>query len=426
MPPVDAIRSLAVRCRIPMISYNLPRGFLLFLLFISSPGISGDSTSKGVEIGISTSKFVGSESCQQCHAGIYAKYSKSSHALASTTNDKHVQYGPLTTEASVLDLAGENQLMRMSYDDIGLIVEELLRHGKHQNSEQKSNKQRVVEVHRPDLYIGARHGHNFLYWDDEKIIQMPIVTFKGEWAADLHRNSKEMPMSFTVEDVFEPTCAYCHFNYADYRIERIGADYRYNKNSIQTGVGCERCHGAGSQHIAEMNKNPGAENRHIVSLSDKKVEERINVCAQCHLASTPGDVLSLFDHGPLQAVETYLEIAADVQESVHANQAAVLPASKCFINAGGPVCADCHDAHSAKGHDPADDGKVCLSCHSSVHANVKDVSWLEKTCLDCHMPKQNWPQTFRLNGGRAISPRLTNHKIAVYPESVRLMIERQQ
>jgi DmsE family decaheme c-type cytochrome len=201
----------------------------------------------------------------------------------------------------------------------------------------------------------------------------------------------------TATYVGSDTCASCH--------EEVSKGFASNPHTKMalmhgnSGVTCENCHGAGSEHVAgggDVTKifNPA---KH----SSKEVDEK---CLGCHAGAHPD-----FDRSP----HAKANVSCIGCHSIHASkQEALLKAPQpqlCFqchadqrsqfnmpfhhkVNEGLVKCSDCHDPHGTFGNSnlktAADQSMICTKCHTDVrgpfvyeHAPVK-----AEGCLACHSP----------------------------------------
>jgi predicted CXXCH cytochrome family protein len=178
---------------------------------------------------------------------------------------------------------------------------------------------------------------------------------------------------------------------------------------VETGVGCEACHGPGGPHIDAATKRQPS--RSLVRLAKGTgAATSIATCASCHALR---EVLaSPFSSAPAHRYGEPLTVASDPLLSVPSNfefrdplfpdfrpatfqQEAVAFGQNGCATKGGMVCASCHDPH-AGGTVPAlaaaDGGdSICAPCHAPVvkagreHAG-RDPAAPGGRCLDCHMP----------------------------------------
>lgn len=131
----------------------------------------------------------------------------------------------------------------------------------------------------------------------------------------------------------------------------------------EDGVTCERCHGPGSQHVA----NPQAVKPVIDRSSD--------LCAECH------------------KTEDGLKVLAKDGFIIHAQQYSEVFQSKHLVL----ECSDCHDAHSGvvqlKKQNLALTRTQCANCHYESATYQKVAMHQSFACTSCHMPplvKSGW------------------------------------
>jgi predicted CXXCH cytochrome family protein len=194
----------------------------------------------------------------------------------------------------------------------------------------------------------------------------------------------------------------------------------------EINVGCESCHGPGSEHVAN-----GGRSRFIVNPRYLSAERSSVVCGRCHDrrqgfgGPTVGYTQAVSEAGTLAApgisrhelITTYTDpikkgptmrgpgLEDNIwPDDVHSNkphqQYSDFLKSKMYRNDRLLVtCSDCHDMHGGTPnprwliHDPNDQGSpLCQRCHSvdvlshmetKLNARMKG---LQTRCIDCHMP----------------------------------------
>ncbi len=196
-------------------------------------------------------------------------------------------------------------------------------------------------------------------------------------------------------------CLNCHVGRTE--TKSGGGELFASPPFVETGLGCERCHGPGAEHIAKhREQRPTPET--IVNPRRLSPAARESVCYQCHLHGRerilqpgrwendfrPGDLVSdiwlvLVDErpprqGPARAV----------------SQSEQIVASRCAQASQGAFgCISCHDPHGI----PAPEERVdfyrqkCLDCHSegtkgcALPDSERRAQSPLDSCIDCHMPR---------------------------------------
>lgn len=194
-------------------------------------------------------------------------------------------------------------------------------------------------------------------------------------------------------------CLSCHTG----RIEQTAeVDGKSHLAIVEASIGCERCHGAGSNHI----------DYHDAKLASIKVDpiqnpanfspaERDAVCYQCHLSASarvplPGKHSWDFQAGmKLSEVWAILDYSTDISNSQRTrsvNHVQQMRDSRCFKQSGDRMsCTTCHDPHQV----PQAQSQIeyyrqkCINCHKlSDCTESNDLrSQTQDNCIQCHMPR---------------------------------------
>ena len=145
------------------------------------------------------------------------------------------------------------------------------------------------------------------------------------------------------------------------------------------GVGCESCHGAGSEHVKAMRTDKTGY-LHLERLTRLSPPEKNKLCTRCH---TTGQNVS----------ELEMNAAADATRRFPLFG---LQKSRCFTaNQEKLSCLNCHTPHSNANPDPKSYEAACLKCHTSPAPNAATQAFTvgkpcpvnAKTgCINCHMP----------------------------------------
>ncbi len=320
-------------------------------------------------IGFSQSQYVGSNTCKTCHPATWERWSKT--RMANVVRDPKVHPDAITP-----DLSQPDPLLNFKAADIAWVYG-------------SKWKQRYFTKRGDDYYpLGAQ-------WDVGKRIWRPYkVAANTDWWV----------RHFPDDNMGRPTsqlCDGCHS--VNFNIQ--------TKQVTEWNVGCEKCHGPGSQHAAK----PAQTN--IVNPARLDHVQANNVCIQCHSEGRPvtnpinGKYWAWpvgFDVG--KRLEDYwkLEEFKPGEQSFHhfaegsgrKNRMQGNDYVQSAMYTHGVACHHCHDAHgSANNADlikPAN--SLCLQCHGPNSPNGPRGASIEahthhqrgsagNECTGCHMPK---------------------------------------
>jgi len=213
-------------------------------------------------------------------------------------------------------------------------------------------------------------------------------------------------------------CADCHSTHLEKNYDAATDTYKTRWSEIS--VGCEACHGPGSEHVAlaqdaARNQRPLPRSGLTVELHDRKgvtwaidvqsgnavrsaprtADKEIAVCAQCHarrLQFSPGYQAGepFTDHYQPSVLTAGLYHPDGQQRDEVYNWASFL-SSRMY--AKGVTCGDCHEPHGSKLRAPGN--QVCAQCHlaskydaPSHHFHVPGK--LGTACTNCHMRTETY------------------------------------
>lgn len=303
-------------------------------------------------------------------------------------------------DAILPDLSKPNPLVTFTKDDIALVYGSRW-------------KQRYFKKIGDDYYVLPAQ------WDITHQVWRPYFVKKGtDWWAGLYPpDNMKRPTG--------PLCDGCHS--VNYNIQA--------KTVTEWNVGCERCHGPGSEHAAHPSR------ANIINPARLNPVQANDTCIQCHSQGQPlknpisgryydwpvgfhmgeklQDFWKLEDH---KLGETDFMYFAD--GTAHKNRMQGNDFVQSVMYTHGVKCFSCHDVHGTDNQalliKPA--SVMCLECHGPGTPNGPHTSTIEEhthhqagspggECIACHMPKIE--QTLgdvnvRSHTFRFISPAMTN------------------
>lgn len=266
--------------------------------------------------------------------------------------------------------------------------------------------------------------------DSGRTIWVEYNTVSNGWW-DVATSTLTLPDAAKKYKSFDVFCAGCHFtgysvteNLNGEFVSSAVADANGEMHPVagtkmEMNIGCESCHGPGSEHQAA-----GGLGKFIVTPKNITPEREVMICGSCHTrgdskgtAGTHGTVEALLDVNLKQmkpgasradflANNTTRNDAsaadgmwADGKHSKkHHQQYTDFIQTKKYRNGTAlKTCANCHDVH-APGTDKhqlsgTSDNSLCISCHTTVevvaHMTAKTGASMGATtkCIECHATK---------------------------------------
>lgn len=149
----------------------------------------------------------------------------------------------------------------------------------------------------------------------------------------------------------------------------------------EDGVGCEACHGPGSNHVNDP---------YLVSMEIVRDSEQ---CGECHA----------FDDDEVEAVDAAQGFFA------HRGQYREMHTSRKRVM----ECVDCHDPHQSTVYgDSVEERALCESCHIEQDTYQRITDRRHARCTECHMPKAT---VFALSDPARYTGDMTTHLFAINP-----------
>lgn len=310
-------------------------------------------------------RYAGSESCKPCHSSIYDRWKKT--PMANVVRDPREH-----PDAIIPDLSGP--LVDFSKDDIALVYGSIW-------------KQRYFKKTGDDYFVFPAQ------WDVTHKIWRPYFVKNDWWATLYPPDNFQRPTG--------PLCDGCHS--VNYDID--------TKTVTEWNVGCERCHGPGSEHVKQKTRDT------IVNPARLDYVHANDTCIQCHSQGRPpnnpingkyydwpvgfhmglslSDFWRLEDHRLGETSFTHFPDA-----TAHKNRMQGNDFVQSLMYNRGVTCFSCHDVHGTENvaqlREPP--GEMCFACHGANTQNGPHAASIEEhthhkagstgsQCVACHMPK---------------------------------------
>lgn len=316
-----------------------------------------------------SAQYVGSAACKTCHSSIYERWSQT--LMANVVRDPREH-----PDAIIPDLSKPDPLVTFTKDDIAFVYG-------------SKWKQRYFKK------VGDDYFPLPAQWDVTHKVWRPYNVKVGTdwWTQYYPEDNMQRPTG--------PTCDGCHSVNYDVKTKKV----------TEWNVGCEKCHGPGSEHV--KNSAPSS----IVNPARVGYVEAANVCIQCHSQGQPlmkpiegkyydwpvgfqvglklSDFWKLEEH---KLGETTFTHFAD--GTAHKNRMQGNDFATSLMYTRGVTCFTCHDAHGTANDAllPKPANVLCLDCHSPTSPNGPHAPTIEQhthhkagspgnECIACHMPK---------------------------------------
>jgi len=204
------------------------------------------------------------------------------------------------------------------------------------------------------------------------------------------------PLHWTgIAQNWNTTCADCHSTNLHKNYDPVTDTYHTTFEEID--VSCEECHGPGSVHVdLARSWSPFWDRRTgygLPPLKSKNLDVQLETCAKCHSRRyqvhedfRPGRPLLDYYEPALLAAGLY-EVDGQIRDEVYEYGSFVQ--SKMYANR--VRCSDCHDPHSLKLKFAGN--ALCTQCHVPAkydtpghHHHPIDSAGAQ--CVECHMPSR--------------------------------------
>ena len=298
------------------------------------------------------SSLVGSKSCAQCHSAIYHPQQSSRHAH---TFFRAAELADISLPPEALPDPSQHE------------VTHTLKWTKTQQLQQETDVKGQAYSAIVDYAIGSGDRGLTLVGRDHKdtAFELRLSRYRSgssfQWdVTSGHIRHPDEPTLYLGEPLDSDAvrrCLNCHVTSAEEIFHASGSA------SSDQGIGCEKCHGPGQNHIQAIES--GFPDRAIIDPRLTSGSPAVAISAKCHSPR----------HGNL--------LPAD--PSAARFPGTTLTWSRCFLESQNTLdCVTCHDPHRNVATKASHYEGKCLSCHSAP-ATVCPVN-ATTGCVGCHMP----------------------------------------
>lgn len=330
--------------------------------------------------------FVGDAVCAECHAEIAASYARSGMSRSWQA-----------IEPSLLEDLPEPSTVR--HPQSGYSYRIVVEDGRVFQEESRNSGDAVHRLRREARFLvgSGTHAQAMVAEENGYLTQMPLAWFSGSFEWKLNPGFELSNRRF--DRPILSGCISCHGTSVPHDPPTRN---RYAL-PIPDGIGCERCHGSGRDHVdfwMAPKGEPADTASTIVNPARLTPAEANDVCFQCHLQGDvsiyppKGDASSYRPGERLSEHRLDFLIAADKPESFGvASHAARMIRSRCYLESDRNLtCIHCHDPHRPVSDVPQEffDAR-CATCHQPESCSRPVDDAVQKDafgCVKCHMPQR--------------------------------------
>ncbi len=340
----------------------------------------------------SAPEYVGSAKCRECHWKEYDAWKSTLHSRFVQLPDEYTVVGDFERDNT---LTGEKNTAGMFRRDGKFYVNTI-------GSDSKARDYEIAYV------IGIARRQNYITtFPNGEMHVLPVEwdVKTGKWG-ELNSSGNNHPGNSEswsdAGSIYQIKCGGCHFT-------GLKINYDKDKDSFSSawtepGIGCEACHGPGSNHVKAAGVYFDYEKETIVNPARLPWRLRAMVCGQCHNwgASTAGVSPSKkdfprryaypYNYLPGKALHLYYEAERDETKKHHQQYNEWTESQHAKA---GVMCTNCHDVHP-KGA-KQDIGSIaqtrltqdtlCMSCHQTLQRRGVHRIHTFGSCIACHMPE---------------------------------------
>jgi len=327
-------------------------------------------------------QYVGSDACAACHRGQVDSY-------------RHTGMG---RSMAAIDLAVEPPDGAFDHSLSGRRYEVVRRNGQMWHRELLlSDANEIVLAEYPVAWVvgSGRHSRSYFIEAEGFLVESPITWYTSQQAWGMSPGFNR-PEQLGFERAAGQGCLVCHAG----RSHAVGKSL-HRMQVEEASIGCERCHGPGSLHLAAHKEPPTGDETEIdhTIVNPAHLSRALSeaICQQCHLRGHAtivgrGHTADDFRPGLLleRFVQNYRLNVPDRPMTVvgHVEQ---LHLSRCYQNSGTLTCLTCHDPHDEDTSGlrlGARQNAKCATCHQpSACPQVKSAE--DASCIRCHMPRSD-------------------------------------
>ena len=366
---------------------------------------------------IDSTRYVGMDACKNCHYDKFETFTKTGMGLSFDAATRAKSSARFSDTSMVRD-AHRNLLYHPHWLNDSLHLTEFRLSG----SDTLYKREETI-----NWIVGSgQHTNSHLLQFNGYLYQAPVTFYTQSQQWDLPPGF-EGGYNSRFARAIGLECMTCHNAYPDIV---QGSENKFTR--IPNGIDCERCHGPGSAHVANMLAAGTVDSRKeidysIVNPAKLPIQLQLDICQRCHIQGNAvlKEGKSFFDFRPgmklSDVMNVYMPLFKDDDSHIMASHAERMKMSKCFTVSlelatarqennktltpykDAMTCVTCHDPHVSSRFAEAEQFNAqCLNCHSAGEhgkssamaktfcSATESVRLQENNnCIKCHMPRNS-------------------------------------
>ena len=371
-------------------------------------------------------QYVEDSQCAQCHQEIYDSYQDVAMAKSFYNFDSEPAIESFADNKFFHAASGNHYEMNVVDNQISMT-----------RFRQRADGTRYAEHEQSAQFVvgSGNHVKTYVYRNEiGEMYQLPVVWYSqdSKWGMAPGYDRSDHP---DFGRKITRQCMFCHNAYPDIEpsADQFGKPHRFPK-TLPQGIGCQRCHGPGSEHIRISNEEDEESAKGLKMIRNSIVNSarldsqlQDDVCNQCHfqpmsqrtsfIRKSENEESGDYGFRPGNRLAEFMLHFEPDRDNDLANHFEInhhpyrLNQSRCYIETpGGIRCTDCHDPHVKVKKPQATKyyRDKCFTCHEQNDClDLEQGRADDADCISCHMRARRTTDVVNVT--------MTDHKISRRP-----------